>query len=299
MKILITGANGYVGTGLVKNLYLEEHVIIPVGFDAGCKQGSFYNLDLTDMPKTCSYIANVRPDVIIHLAGNKDVIKCESDKMFSRQINYEMSKNIVEQCALGKIRLIYISTDYVFNGADGPFSELSCPVPATQYGKDKLAIESFVRGTLSEYAIVRSAGVFGLKKDFVETVIKTLMQGSVFRAYTNLKNSPTFIKDLSSMLRIIITNKKYTGIFHCAGPESLSRYDFALKIAKVFGFEKNLIVSEKLNLLSDIRPPDLSMDCKQTYEVLRYCPNDIESILRSHIGIWKELLYSKDGLYQI
>jgi len=292
MKILITGANGYVGMGLLKNLRLKEHEIIPVGFDVGYNLNNFHNLDLSEISKACAYIENVQPDVIIHLAGNKDVAKCESDKVFSRKINYEISKNIVEQCAVRKIRLIYISTDYVFNGMGGSYSEVSCPMPTTQYGKDKLAVENMAVKVLSNCAIVRSAGIFGLKNDFVGTVIGSLKTKSSFNAYTNLINSPTFIKDLSSMLQLIVI-KGYTGIFHCAGSESISRYNFAVKISKVFGFERSLIVPEKLNLSNDIRPSNLSMDCEKTYKKLGYYPEDIESILCSHVDTWKEPLYSK------
>ena len=163
MKILITGANGYVGMGLLENLRLKEHEIIPVGFDVGYNLNNFHNLDLSDVSKACAYIENVKPDVIIHLAGNKDVIRCETDKVFSMKVNYEISRNIIKQCAVRGIRLIYISTDYVFNGVDGPFGEVSRPMPTTQYGKDKLAVENMAVKVLSNCAIVRSAGIFGLK----------------------------------------------------------------------------------------------------------------------------------------
>lgn len=294
MKILMTGASGYVGRGLMKYLPPEGNTIIPIGFNIGGGPGGIYSLDLTDLTKTNLYIKNAQPDIIIHLAGNKDLFRCETDKTFSTKINYEISKNIVEQCSAGKIRLIYISTDYVFNGEGAPFNELSQPNPTTQYGKDKLATENFIMETLSDHAIIRTAGIFGLKNDFVGTVIKHLQQKSVFYAYTNLKNTPTFIRDLSSMLHIII-NKRHIGIFHCAGSESISRYDFAFKIAKAFQFEESLIAAAKLDLSNDLRPSDLSMDCSRTYKILKYYPEDIQANLRSHNDIWRDQLLSKDN----
>jgi len=287
MKILMTGANGYVGGGLMKYLRSEEDTVIPVGFDIKDESDNAHDLDLTDLTKTSLYLKDVRPDVIIHLAGNKDVSRCESDKAFSRRINYEVSRNIVEQCLSKKIRLIYISTDYVFNGVDVPFNELSHPRPATQYGKDKLAAEDLIRATLSDHAIIRTAGIFGLNKDFVETVIKTLKQRSKFQAYTNLKNSPTFIKDLSLMLHAVII-KRHIGTFHCAGSESISRYDFAVKVSEAFGLEKSLVVPACLDTSSDIRPPDLSMDCISTYRTLGCCPKRIGEILRLNRDIWMD-----------
>ena len=286
MKILITGASGYVGGGLMKYLPADGNAIIPIGFSADDKSKGVYSLDLTDFLKINLYIRSVQPDLILHLAGNKDVFKCESDKALSRKINYEASKNIIKECSLQKIRLVYLSTDYVFNGEGVPFNELSRPGPTTQYGKDKLATENIIMEELTGYAIVRTAGIFGLKNDFVEAVIKQVKMKNEFKAYTNLKNSPTFIKDLALMLNIIIGERR-TGTFHCAGSESISRYDFALKIAKVFQLDEALIVPENIDLSHDPRPSDLSMDSSWTYKTLNYHPQGIEKILQTNRNIWR------------
>lgn len=285
MKILMTGASGYVGGGLIKYLPQKEITLIPIRLRVDGKPNGIYSLDLTDFAATSLYIRKIKPEIILHLAANKDLFKCESDITFSRRINYEASKNIVKECSLQKIRLIYLSTDYVFSGSGGPFNELSRPSPTTQYGKDKLASENIIAQELTDYAIVRSAGIFGLKNDFVGVVTKRLKEKSTFHAYTNLKNSPTFIKDLTSMLNIIIGERR-TGIFHCAGSESISRYDFALKIAKVFQLDKALIVPDNIDLSRDLRPSDLSMDSSRTYETLNYHPQGIEMILQTNRNIW-------------
>ena len=136
-----------------------------------------------------------------------------------------------------------------------------------------------------DYAIVRTAGIFGLKNDFVETVLKQVNMKNNFKAYTNLKNSPTFIKDIASMLNIIISEKR-TGTFHCAGSESISRYGFALKVAKTFKFDGALILPENIDLSDDLRPSDLSMDSSSSYKILNYQPQGIEKILQSNRNIW-------------
>lgn len=285
MKILITGANGYVGGGLLRYLSQENNIFVPTGFGVDAKAGGIYNLDLTDFASTNSYIERIKPEIIIHLAGNKDVFKCESDEKLSRKINYDVSENIIKLCASLKTRLIYLSTDYVFGGAGAPFNESARTTPDTQYGKDKLATEDLIRVKLEDYAIIRSAGIFGLGNDFVEVVIRQLRAGRLFNAYTNLKNSPTFIKDLAAMFNIII-EKRLLGIFHCAGSESISRYDFALKIAKAFQLNDTLVVAENIDLLGDPRPSDLSMDSSRSYEVLDYYPQNIGNILKTNMSIW-------------
>lgn len=285
MKILITGANGYVGTGLMKYLSQGGSELIPTGLIA---QGSFSpvnSLDLTDFAATNSYLEKIKPDVILHLAGIKDVFMCESDKALSRRVNYEVSKNIAKECALRKIRLIYLSTDYVFGEGKTPFNEASLAAPKTQYGKDKLATENFIKEKLEDYAIARTAGIFGLKNDFVGIVIKQLKVGNKFKAYTNLKNTPTFIKDMALMLNVIIAEKR-VGTFHCAGSESVSRYDFTLKIAKAFRLDERLILPESLDLSRDPRPADLSMESSSTYKILNYYPQGIDNILLANRDTW-------------
>lgn len=264
----------------------QGDTLIPIGFNRSADESGVCSVDLTDPAAAGSCIKKEQPEVIIHLAGNKDVLKCEADKEISRRINYGISRNIAGECLRQRVKLVYISTDYVFDGFNGPFDELSRPAPKTQYGKDKLSAEEFIRKELPDYAIVRTAGIFGLKNDFVENVIRHVQHKAVFHAYANLKNSPTFIRDFSLMLYAII-NKGLKGIFHCAGPESLSRYDFALKICKVFKFEKGLIAPADLDLAKDIRPPDLSMDCSRTYKSLGYYPEGIEADLESYSSIWE------------
>lgn len=266
-------------------LSADGNTLIPIGFSADDKSRGIESLDLTDFLKTNHYIRSVQPDFILHLAGNKDVFKCEADKGLSKKINYGISKNIIKECSLQKIRLVYLSTDYVFNGESAPFNESSPPSPATQYGKDKLATEDLMKEELRDCAIVRTAGIFGLKNDFVETVIKQVRMRNKFKAYINLKNSPTFIKDLASMLNVII-GQRHTGTFHCAGSESLSRYDFALKIAKIFQLEQSFIFPENIDLSHDPRPSDLSMDSSRTYKTLNYNPQSIERILQANRDIW-------------
>lgn len=276
----MTGATGYIGSELLRMLPDEENQIIPIGFSNTHIHENVRNVDLTDFIKTNQYIKSVSPDIILHLAGSKDMAKCEADKIFSRRINFEASENIISQCFENKIKLIYISTDAVFDGVH-KHDELSVAVPTTQYGKDKLATENLIRNNLIDFVIVRIGGIFGTKNDFVDEVYTKLKREGNFHAYVNLINNPTYIGDLCNMLRIII-EKEHRGIFHCAGSESLSRYDFALKIAEHFNFDTSLIIPEELDLSKDIRLANLSMDCIQTYTTLNYYPQSISKILKSN-----------------
>jgi len=281
MKILLTGATGFVGSELLQILPDRGIKIIPTGHSKTDNFKNIKKLDLTDFAKTNQYIKSISPNVVLHLAGNKDVLKCEADKAFSRKINFEASENLISLCFENKIKLIYISTDYIFEGVSGHYNEFSVPKPTTQYGKDKLAVENLIKNKLTDFTIVRTAGIFGMRNDFVDLVWTKLKHKEKFHAYVNLKNSPTYIKDFAIMLVAIIKND-HQGTFHCAGSESLSRYDFALKIAEHFIFDKSLIVPEELNHSKDPRPADLTMDCARTYKILDYYPKNILEILKSN-----------------
>jgi dTDP-4-dehydrorhamnose reductase len=284
-KVLITGASGFVGSGIIRYFTSSQFEIIPTDIVAENSSSGTINIDITDFTTTRKYIQMIKPDIIIHLAGCKDVFKCESQKEYSRKINFEATKNLAKISADVDCKLIFISSDYVFGGPGVPFNELSEPCPTTQYGKDKLAAENYICNYLRNYALVRTSGIFGMNGDYVTMVLYKIKNNQVFEAFTNLKNNPTFIVHLCDMLKIIIQND-LIGIFHCTGQESISRYQFALKVASVFECEKKNILPALLDLSNDPRPEDLSMDSVKTYNSLNYFPDTISVILQANKNLW-------------
>lgn len=282
MKILLTGANGFVGKCLYPFLFKKYNLF---AFGLGkCEQG-VNNLDLTNFPKTKNTFHDIKPEIIIHLAGIKDVFKCEEERGLSQLLNFEVSKNISEICKFLDAKLIFISSDYVFDGENSPFNEESVPSPSTQYGMDKFRTEKSIKSNMDNYALVRSSGIFGCKGDFVDIVIKKLKQENNFYAFDNLYNNPTFIMDFNEMIREII-DRNLNGIFHCAGSETVSRFEFAKAIAKTFGLREDLIKPASLDFSKDVRPQNLGLNNQKTYERLNYFPNRIGEILSNNKDVW-------------
>jgi dTDP-4-dehydrorhamnose reductase len=285
LKVLITGANGFVGKSLTSLLKQKGYEIISIGFGERCDAAVAASPDLTDFQGALTFIKSHGPSIILQLAGLKDVFLCEENKVLSHKLNVILNENMTEICSLLPSKLIFISSDYVFDGENGPFNETSIPNPSTQYGIDKLKAEQHIQKNLRHYAILRTSGIFGMKTDFVSTVIEHLSADAPFSAYNNLINTPTFIEDFANMLHGIIKNN-LTGHFHCSGREALSRFEFARMIARVFSFKESLIRSTSLDFTSDIRPRSLVIDSARTYHQLNYFPEPIEDILLKHKKIW-------------
>ena len=278
MKLVVTGSNGAIGRKLFDKIKLEnKYEIIALGYNSTDKD--IENIDLTDFPTTNEVIDKHNPDVIIHLAGSKDLKLCENKKEISEKLNIETSKNLAINCKSNNRKFIFISSDYVFDGYNGPFNETSKCAPRNQYGKGKLKVEEFLEANLTNYAIIRTSGVFGYDNDFVNVVKNSLSKGKKFAAFGNLYNNPTYVNDFISML-LIIVDKDLKGIFHCSGKETVSRYEFAKYIAEENSLNKELLLKDDLDFSNDLKVPKLELKNDNTYKLLNYFPKSLKEILK-------------------
>lgn len=271
MKILVTGAAGSVGRIITNHLCKAGHQMIAVDF---IQQEKIIFADLRDEKVVFQLFHQNKPDVVIHLAAIKDIQFCEQNKQLSHITNYGVTKLITELCQEYNARMIYFSTDYVFGKYDQFWNELDQLCPTTQYGKDKAASELFIQNKLYNHSIIRTAQLYGIKNDFIALVCNALKHGDTFKAFTNLVNCPTWINDLLAMLDTIINQSQY-GIFHCVGPEALSRYDFAIKIATKLGLDTAYIEPVALDFAEDIRPSIVRLNGEKTYQILGFYPKTL------------------------
>ncbi|MEW6040557.1 MAG: SDR family oxidoreductase [Elusimicrobiota bacterium] len=259
---LITGATGKLGSYFVKAFskkyevvagYIENPEIIPENIPGTI-------IDLLDESLLGKNIEKVMPGVIIHCAAIKDVSYCEQNPERAREINTEGTKRIAQICRDLKATLVYLSSDYVFEGTRGCYREDEEPNPKTHYGKTKLEGEKAIQKILTGYVICRTGGVYGYKDDFVDFVVNTTSNNNEIKAFSDIFNTPTYLPDLADNI-IKILEKKITGVFHLAGYERLSRFDFAVKIAKIFQMDLNLVVPLKYERSMDnfLRPVDCSL----------------------------------------
>ena len=275
MRILITGAAGMLGKQFSKSLCEAGHQIIPVDI---VQHNGIVVADLRDKTTVFQLTKTYVPNLILHLASNKDLCFCEKNKEISRVINYEVTKTLTEICLEFQTRLIFFSSDYVFGQHDQFWQESDIPCPVTQYGIDKADSEFLIQQQLSDYAIIRTAQLYGVPNDFVSLVCKTLASHQIFLAFSNLVNCPTWFYDLFSMLKKVI-DQPHQGIFHCVGLEALSRYQYAYEIAKVFALDTSYIRAVDVDFSTDIRPPVVRLNGISTYNKLEYTPRSLRDNL--------------------
>lgn len=247
-RILIIGSNGMLGQRLVfsylgnDNVELlcasvEESSLIP-GI-------SYKQIDITQKNKVKELILDFFPDVIVNTAAFTNVDKSETEKETAWKINVNGIENISLYAWTIDAHLIHISTDYIFDGKSGPYSEDDKPMPIGYYGRTKLASENSVRTSGVRYSIVRTNVLYGPAKygrpDFVKWVINSLTAGEKIRIVTDQIGNPTYIDDLVIAIGKIIEFRK-EGIYNIGGIEMLSRFDFTLRIAEYFNLDRELIL---------------------------------------------------------
>ncbi|MGB3514569.1 MAG: SDR family oxidoreductase [Microcoleaceae cyanobacterium] len=276
MRILVTGAAGLIGKKLTDHLSNIGHQVIPVGFVQ--QQEGLICADLREEATVFSLLREYTPDLIIHLAALKNLRFCEENKEASRATNYGITEVLTRACSESETRMIFFSSDYVFGKYDRFWKEEDSPCPITQYGMDKAASEFAIREKLSDYAIIRTAQLYGFRGDFVSLVCEALTSDRELIAFANLVNCPTWIDDLFAMLDQIICHGSQ-GIFHCVGPEAVSRYKYACEIAEAFALDTSYIKAVNLDFSTDIRPPVVRLNGASTYDALQVYPGTLKDNL--------------------
>ena len=278
MKILITGASGLLGRELVRVLLEEGHQIIAVynRNPLPVKHLSLRKarLDITNTLALEDLILKEKPDTIIHAAAYTDVDGCETNKRRAWKVNVEATRSIVRAARVVKAYLVYISTDYVFDGEKGMYKEEDIPNPINYYGLTKLVAEEIVKISDILYTIIRTSAVYGVggsKKSFAEFVAEKLSRGEKVYALTDQYVSPTLNTLLAKAITEIIEITP-TGIIHVAG-ERMSRHEFAIRVAKTLNLPADLI--EKISMREITkqwiasRPRDSSLDTSKAKQLLK------------------------------
>lgn len=225
MKALVTGMGGQLGYDVIKEL--EKRNIDCIGADRA-------EFDITDFKAAHKFITDYMPDVVIHCSAYTAVDKAEDEPELCYLVNAVGTENIAKICKEIDAKMIYISTDYVFDGTkDGYYEVDDMPNPINVYGKSKFAGEKFVQEILQKYFIVRISWVFGINgNNFVKTMLRLGKERSELNVVADQIGSPTYTVDLASLLVDMVQTDKY-GIYHATNEEECSWAEFAEKIFKV------------------------------------------------------------------
>lgn len=233
MKVLVTGFNGQLGYDVIK--VLEARNIACKGVDIG-------DFDLTDAAAVSGYISEYAPDAVIHCAAYTAVDKSEDNVDVSNAVNVTGTENIARVCREIHAKMMYISTDYVFDGeGDQPFETDAPKAPKSQYGLSKSNGEEKVKEYLSSYFIVRTAWVFGINgNNFVKTMIRLGTEKDELTVVCDQFGSPTYTPDLARLLCDMIVTDRY-GVYHATNEGFCSWYDFACAIMKEAGIKVKVL----------------------------------------------------------
>jgi dTDP-4-dehydrorhamnose reductase len=238
MKVLVTGASGLLGSALLRAAPQSDTIAI-AAYNSHPLNGGL-QIDVTKQAQVQTAIQRIAPDYVIHAAAFTDVDACEIEPQRAWDVNALGTKNIAEACEEHGVKLIYISTDYVFDGEDGPYSEEAPTHPINVYGESKLAGEGFALNS-SVNAVARVCVLYGPDKpNFVTWVINSLRSRTPINVVKDQYNTPTYVGNCALAL-LRMCELGLTGVYHVSGREQLNRYAFACAIADVFALNKKLI----------------------------------------------------------
>jgi dTDP-4-dehydrorhamnose reductase len=257
LKILITGSNGLLGQAVASVIVREsnhEVILSSVEEKSFHDFGKLYlKLDITSKEDVKKVVAYHKPSVIINCAAFTNVDKCETERELSWKINVDGVKNIIIAAKKNDVKVVHYSTDYVFDGKNGPYDELAVPNPVSFYGREKLASENSLITSDINFAIIRTLVLYGtgdnVKPNFALWMLDNLRNNRPVNIVTDQISNVTMIDDLAfGTLKIV--EKDCKGIYNIAGSDILSRYDFAMNMCDVFNLNKKLvfpITTESLN----------------------------------------------------
>ena len=233
MKVIVTGSKGQLGTDVISEL--KNKGIEAVGADLP-------ELDITDAEAVKAFIASCKADAVIHCAAFTNVDLAESDKETCEKVNVFGTENIALSCAKHGMKMLYLSTDYVFGGSgEEPFETDSATYPCNFYGETKLAGEKAVIASCDKHFIVRISWVFGENgKNFVKTMLRLAETKDEITVVCDQTGSPTYTKDLAALLCEMIQSEKY-GIYHATNEGFCSWAEFAAEIMKLSGAKTKII----------------------------------------------------------
>jgi len=248
---------------------------------------SHQELDVTNKRDVDICINDNKPDVAIHAAAYTDVDGCESNRELAFQVNADGAKNVALACKKTSSVMLYISTDYIFDGEkNSPYIEEDKSNPINVYGESKLAGENHVKSILDRYCIVRTSWLFGANgKNFVKTILRLSQEKNELKVVNDQIGSPTYTLDLAKAIKTLLTKPSF-GYYHVSNQGSCSWYDFAREILKQSGFDEVRVISiltEEFKRPAN-RPKYSVLNCQKFMDEFGYNLKDWQSALKDYLA---------------
>ena len=268
MRILIIGASGFIGRYLARRLTgTAGHEVFGTFRSSPPVRegGSWHRVELTNTAELERVFRVSRPNVVVHLAAIADVGAAEREPDRATAVNVAATGVIVRLCRAQGARLVFVSTEYVFDGQRGFYREDETPNPTTHYGRTKWEAERQVAELASQWSVLRTSIVYGWPlqehRNFVPWLIGRLQGGQPYRAASHVLRTPVYVEDLVDGIAKLV-EEHYPGIHHVAGRDWVSMYDFSLAVAEGFQLDSDLVIpAEAMESQSNER---LGLDCART-----------------------------------
>lgn len=248
MRVLVVGASGFIGRHLMRHLAGAQHSVVAGTFRSRVPANdgnSWYRVEVTDPAGLECVFDAVRPEVVVHMAAMADVGTAEREPRRATAVNVGGTTLVAGLTEQHRAKLVYVSTEYVFPGATGYYPEDATPHPTTQYGSTKLEAEREVARHCSRWSVLRTSIVYGWpepgQRNFGSWLLETLQNGNTYRARTDAYRTPAYVEHLIEGIATLAAGDD-RGIFHLAGRDWVSMYEFARAIARQFDLDTNLIV---------------------------------------------------------
>jgi dTDP-4-dehydrorhamnose reductase len=291
MKILITGANGLLGQHLVKLLLTKNYHVFATAkgqarISFNNERYHYHEMDIADANAVGRTMQAVQPDVVVHAAAMTQVDDCELNPQHCERTNVQGTANMLVEAEQHSSHFIYISTDFVFDGESGNYSEEDDLKPISFYGFTKMQAEAIVQTADIPWSIVRTCLVYGnvlqgTRSNIISWVRDSLQQGKNIKVVADQYRTPTYVEDLAKGIALII-GQKAAGIYHLSGKDLLTPYDIAIKTADYLQLNKNHI--EKVDASSFTqpgkRPPKTGFNIEKARRELGYEPISFEEGLK-------------------
>ena len=249
MKILVTGSNGLLGQKLAELLAQDPSVEALLTARAKLTypltRGQFHMLDISDASQVNDVFEATKPDVVVNAAAMTNVDQCETEREACWKANVTAVQHLITACKKHRAHLVHVSTDFIFDGSQGPLDENAKPAPVNYYGESKLAAEQEIQKSDLSWSILRTVLVYGITGDMSRSNIvlwvkKSLEQGKSIQVVNDQWRTPTLAEDLAQGC-YLAARKKVRGIYNISGEDFLSPYDIAIQTAAFFGLDKSLI----------------------------------------------------------
>lgn len=283
-RLLITGGSGFLGGNLAANAPAHWETFATYNSSPVRSGGAvrWLQLDVTNIEVVEKTIDSIKPEVMIHAAAITDSGICERHSEAAWETNVKGTENVAYAAERVGAKLVYTSTDMVFGRGREFSAEDDPPSPTTVYSSSKAAAEKIVIAASSKHVVARICLSYGRSANsaqcFTERIIENLDRGIPAKLFVDEYRTPIYVRDLCRILLEFSRREDLTGLFHVGGPDRLSRYEFGLKICRVFAFSSNLLIPVSVD---DIpfdydRPRDCSLSIENLVKSVGFSPRNVE-----------------------